>query len=283
MHILTANRAYNYNPTNSASVYFQINYTRSGTTYILRYTLPNAKVTITDIYDRLTDDGVTDNKSFIGTADPKGLYTDIGIDEVNNEYTFFYTKGSDSLNSVKVSWISSDASLYLPLHMGFVNVLPTTSSTIEKDDTEGDLYLSYWGSYRLPMNVDTGVSRGGSTIISQVSSEWESLQTSTSGGSDITPLGIYNSYKYTVRGKKVKLVNFPFSKLKGFDNFLEFISEDDTTIYINNTLCLMLFDISYPRTVRVDVENSGDTTVIHTQENLMEVSLDIYHQTNFRS
>lgn len=282
MHILLARRAYNYNPTASASVYVQISYTRSGKTYLLRYTLPNAAVSISSIYESLTDGDVTNNKSFIGTADPKGLYTDIGIDETSYEYTFFYTNGSDSLNSVKVSWISSDASLYLPLHMGFVNVLPSSSSTVEKDDTAGDLYLSYWGSYRLPMNVDTGVSRGGSTIISQVSSDWESLQTSTSGGSDITPLGIYNSYKYTVRGKKVKLVNFPYLKLKGFDNFLEFISEDDTPVNINSTLCLMLFDLSYPLTVRIDVENSGDTSVIHTQENLMEVSLDIYHTTNFR-
>ena len=286
MHLLIAERAYNYNPSGSTGVYFQITYTRGGNTYTLRYTFPNSAVSVQNVLDSMVNDETENYKSFIGTADPKGKYVTIGIDYTNYEKIRFYDD-EDTITAVSlaIGIGHSQQSRYLFSHFGFSNRLDTNTGITLSAKIDGTyIQTPYTGAFRLPLNVDTGISRGGANIYSQVSSEYELVTTRTEGGTDITPANLYNSYTYLTRGKRINIVNYPYSKLYSLNNFLEFISEDDCVVNTNGTLSQILFGTAnfFDTIVKVDASESGSTTVKELQENLVSFDMVLYHNSTFR-
>ena len=284
MHILYASREYNYNPTDNAANYFQIAYTRGGTPYTLRIEIPNYAILIQTLIEAINDpDILADKKAFIGTADPKGLYVECGYDYLGFEQVRFYND-VDTITGITLHTTGSGPEQYLYNHLGFTQNLSTNTGITLSTVYVGDyLRCPFAGAFRLPLNIGTGITRGGVEIISQVSSDYEIVNTTIDGGSDITPLNIYNSYRYTLQGKRINVINYPFSKLYAMNNFLEFISEDACTVSINTTLKTMLFGSAIGDTVKVDVSESGDVTVRELQENLTSYDIVLYHLNQFRS
>lgn len=297
MHSLFCIRAYNYNPNASTSVYFQIKFTRSSVDYVLRYTLPNGLVSITEIFEILTDSEATpaDHNVNLTFRDPNntsnivtpttGYYVDLTIDILSYENIRFI-ENNDNVTQIHLSVSSvSPQSAYFLLHIGAYKQLPTigTNFLTALSNTSNYFYTAYNGAFRLPLNVNTGIIRGNVEMISQVSSEYEVISNKIDGGTDITPKGVYNAYNYTVRGKKLRLVNYPFNKFYYIDNFLEFISEENGTIYISSALGIMLFGIGSSSIVYVDCAESGSSDVMEYQESLNSCDIAIYNSTSFRS
>lgn len=286
MHLLIGERAYNYNPSGSTGVYFQITYTRGGNTYTLRYTFPNSAVSVQGVLDWMVNDEVDDYKSFVGTADPKGKYVTIGIDYTNYEKIRFYDD-EDAITAITLTIGTgySQQSRYLFSHFGFTSRLDNNTGISISTKVDGTyMQTPYTGTFRLPLNVDTGISRGGANIFSQVSSEYELVTTRTEGGTDITPSNLYNSYTYLTRGKRINIVNYPYSKLYSLNNFLEYISEDDCVVSTNGALSQILFSTTnyFDTIVKVDASESGSTTVKELQENLVSFDIVLYHNSTFR-
>lgn len=297
MHLLYAIRSYNYNPNASTNVYLQVKFTRSAVDYVLRYTLPNSVVSIFDIFEILTNSEATpgDHDVNLTFRDPNntstiitpttGYFVDLNIDAITYEQIHFI-EGTDNVTQIHISVSSvSPQSAYLFTHIGTSKTLPTIGvNTITALSNTGNyFYTAYNGTCRLPLNVATGIIRNSVEMLSQVSSEYEILTNKIEGGTDITPNGVYNSYTYSVRGKKIKLINFPFSKFYYIDNFLEFISEDTCTVYISSALGVMLFGVGTSYVVKIDCSESGSATVTEYQENLNSLDIAIYNSTSFRS
>lgn len=284
MHILYGQREYNYNPDDDATNYLQVSYTRSRTPYVLRIEIPNYDIYCSTLLDAIIDvDVLTDKKAFIGTADPKGLYVEIGLDYTEFEEIRFYND-VDTLTGITLHTTGSGQVQYLYNHLGFASNLSTNTGITLSTLWEGQyLKCPFIGAFRLPLNVNTGVARGGSTIYSQVSSDYEIVTTRLDGGTDITPLNVYNSFTYLIRGKKIQVVYYPFSKLYAVNNFLEYISEDECSIQINTDLKNILFgSTATGNTVKIDTSESGEASIKEVQENLTVFDLVLYHSSSFR-
>lgn len=269
MHYLIATRNYNYNPTASSSTKIEIKYLVGATPYTYTYTIPNASVNAVGIFSTIS-------------SESSGVGLHMTFNYTSSDYITITPKPTRTIVSIEF-FFADDFGAYLPYHMGFSGFITAGSDNPYFEPNLGTSIVTYrFGAFRLPFNVDTGISRGNANIISQVSSEWETITNKTDGGTDITPLGVFNSYTQIVRGKRIKIINFPSRLLNQFDDFIQYISEDNTNIVMSSALFSMLFGGS-SQGVYIDCSNTGDTNVLQYQEDLVEITMNIYSSANFRS
>lgn len=272
MHIITANKTFNYNPTNSSSVKMEISYNVSGVLQtVISYKIDNTAINCETLFDNIVDYIYTSTNKIM-SFDTQSYET---VRLISNDDTITF-------NSLKLYWSGSD-SYYLPIDIGILNQRPSSNSNVTIiADPDGYITFPYWGRYRFPLNSNSKVTS--KPNLTSHPSSWDDFEIKSESETDVTPQGVFNSYTRRFHFKKVGITNISFYNVIYADAFMSYISESNTsdvTIAINTSLALLLFGDSTLSTIQINATESGFDSVTYEFENLCKYNVTMIPTSYF--
>lgn len=257
--IITCDNTYNYNPKSDAGAKLQITWNyNAGPTQTFTYTFQNVVTSMNTLI------------SSIFTTFQSTTTYGISINYLSYE-TIQIVNTTPLLNllSAKIYYTSNETnSYYLPLAFGFDNKKATATGNITINATSGSIIIPYWSYWRFPINSNSKVASK-PNLVGQMSG-WENSTVATTGGTEVTTLGVYNNYSRTINFKKVKLSNISWFNVEQIETFKSYASEPSVIeCTITQEMSTLLFNSPSYTSVQLNIEETTFDSVLYEFENLI--------------